>query len=220
MDHNELSSRRIRILTGLSLLVVLFFFQHVYPSSTAEVSITSTSDTNSTIDEAVALSLSDVKVEPSTSSDTTVTEAPIPSSSKDALTTKKSTTLAYEKDSAAEQDSDGLTCKVPSMGLDRKAPKLTSESATTVFTNCSSHIGMHITKSQRGQVASLPKNRNAHIFSFPSRVRNTEGLRPLLCVPRKNGNLQFGGLVFAAWNKKPAINGDVVDHERRHWQKP
>ena len=188
-NNNELSSRRIQALAGLSLLVVLFFFQHVSPSSTSEVSITLTSDTNSTIDEAAALSLSDVEVESANSSGATVTEAPSPSSSKDAIITKKSTALAYEKDSADEDDSGGIICQVPATGSDKKAPKLTSESAATAFANCSSHIGKRITKSQRKQVARLPKNKNAHIFSFPSRIRNTDGQRPLLCVPPEEWEL-------------------------------
>ena len=100
-----------------------------------------------------------------------------------------------------------------------EAPKLTSESATTTYANCSSTMGQHIPEPRKELVNGLLMNPRAHVFSFPTKVRNSEGQRPLLCVPQKNGNKQFGGFVFAAWNNKPAISGEGVDRDMKHWEK-
>ena len=79
-------------------------------------------------------------------------------------------------------------------------------------------MGKRLTKDRDKLVVNLPKNPRSHLFSFPESVRNAEGQRPLLCVPQKNGNKQFGGIVYAAWNEKPPKSGEVVDSDMSHWE--
>ncbi len=111
------------------------------------------------------------------------------------------------------------TCEVLPATDSGKASKLTSISNSTIFTNCSMGMGLQLPEHDRKDlVENLPMNPRAHLFTFPPDVRDSEGLRPLLCVPQKNGNKQFGGFVFAAWNRKPAISGYAVDNDMRHWE--
>lgn len=84
---------------------------------------------------------------------------------------------------------------------------LTSSNSSTTKTDiCSTSMGQAIEEPRAESVSHLKKNPVAHIFPFPENTRNSRGQRPVLCVPHKNGNKQFGGLLTAAWKGKPVAN--------------
>jgi len=187
----DLSPRRFRALGAFSLLVGVFFYPNLLHINSAEDATTSTSfsDVNST------------------------QKAPV----RDDLFSLNST--MEESDAPTEMKvtaSSRSTCQVPNTDSD-KAPKLASSTTATIFSKCSRTMGKHLAAGREELVANLPMNPRAHIFSFPTNVRNEQGQPPLLCVPQKNGNKQFGGFMYAAWNNKPAIDGYGVDSDMSHW---
>lgn len=210
-------TRRFYALTALSLLVGYFMFpqlvSHASPSSVVDdvSDIKEGSDkTNSAsppFEKSVAQMTQRSGPNPTFPA---MTESPsIP------VSTKSTKEIKLDDTKAASRQ----TCEVPATGLRvDKAPKLTSNTSKTVFANCAKHIGKRIGTSQRKQTAKLYKNKSAHVFSFPNKVKNSKGQRPYLCVPQKNGNKQFGGLVFGAWNMKAATSGEGVDEDMGHWQ--
>jgi len=193
-----LSSRRFRVLGAASLLICVFFCQNLFYISVSKDSK----------DASTSLSRENLMVEVPTN-----LLSPVDS-------IEEADTAAHvqpEKKDAASV----LTCQVPGTDPDpnpNNTPKLTSSATASIFSNCSSTMGKHLTAGREKLVPNLPKNPRAHIFSFPTNVRNEKGQRPLLCVPQKNGNKQFGGFVYAAWNKKPAISGEGVDRDMGHWE--
>jgi len=97
---------------------------------------------------------------------------------------------------------------------------LTSEGPTLALgevSNCST-MGQRLTEPRVELVANLSRNRNAHIFIVPESLRNTEGQSPLVCVPQKNGNRQFGGLLYAIWNDKPPPSAEAVVEDMKRWE--
>lgn len=79
-------------------------------------------------------------------------------------------------------------------------------------------MGKRLGQGRKELAEGLPLNPRAHLFHFPPKVYNHQGQRPILCVPQKNGNKQFGGLVYATWNKKPPSSGEQVDSDMHRFE--
>ena len=106
------------------------------------------------------------------------------------------------------------TCKVPDLtaGSNQLWP----------LSACGKDMGKRLGRDRKKLAEGLPLNPRAHLFHFPTKVYNHQGQRPILCVPQKNGNKQFGGLVsmHAAWNnKKPPVSGEQVDGDMSRFER-
>mmetsp|Transcript_13281 Transcript_13281/g.24024 ORF Transcript_13281/g.24024 Transcript_13281/m.24024 type:complete len:178 (+) Transcript_13281:135-668(+) len=78
-----------------------------------------------------------------------------------------------------------------------KVPDLTGGSNHNMASACGKDMGKRLGWDRKKLAEGLPLNPRAHLFHFPTKVYNHQGQRPILCVPQKNGNKQFGGLVYA-----------------------
>lgn len=230
--ESEASPRRMKVLIAMSMLVVVFLSLNGLPTSTDAQSYIQSSYVNHTAveipHEVTPESLStDHITDNSALKAKNATAPPATSSSyeksKDNYDTAIDISLSKNMKSATKKAKKpkGVqhTCRVPTTDTD-KAPKLTSSSSSTSFSKCSKHMGLQLPDHNRkALVKHLPMNPMSHLFTFPHDIRDDDGLRPLLCVPQKNGNLQFRGFVYAAWNKKAPKSGYDVHHDMSHWQR-
>lgn len=230
---NDSTSRRFRVFSALSIFVGILLLQsrlqngiddslkasysHSNSTTTKSSSDAKKSGASKNIQSALRTSIGD--------SDSRSSSTTAKSSSKSSIDASKSTKSDSESNTSELQKHVGKSVSQAS-SIARQSESTchvtpvtrSKQSRSTSISNCITNMGKRFHKNRQELVKGLPMNPRAHLFSFHRNVRDAEGLHPLLCVPQKNGNKQFGGLVYSAWHNKPAKDGYQVDSDMKHWE--
>lgn len=206
MSSDNYSSRRVRALGAFSLLGALVLLypnvsHHLYHISGDLGMYTSSNSTREIpLDESASFTKRK-KGEKKKKLKTKIKEDK-PTSIKSTTQGDKTPSEALNKKRDEKLDNSESICKVQSQ----------------VDSSCGSYIGKRLTGGREKLVKGIPANPRAHLFAMPAKVRDNTGQHPMLCVPQKNGNKQFGGLAYVARNKKPPKTGYEVDRDMKHWE--